>query len=221
MPLRRHSGSDDDAQAAETSTQTLDPDPAGGICGVGSALARDKTSCSLMITFPMPHPRGYSALRRGRYSTPGCVYFLTICTADRVKALTYPDVGAAVQQEILRMSSDDVWHVRAFTLMPDHVHLLAELGKFLSLSQAIARLKAKTKTALLARDAGWQESYFDHRMAASEPVLPVLLYVYLNPYRECLIKTSERWPWFYCHEGEWRWFKDHLADSLPEPTWLM
>ena len=128
--------------------------------------------------------------------------------------------GAAVQQEILRMSSESVWHVQAFTLMPDHVHLLAELGRFLSLSQAIARLKAKTRAALLARDAKWQENYFDHRMAANEPVLPVLLYVYLNPYRRTLIKMSERWPWFYCHEDEWRWFKDHLADSLREPAWL-
>ena len=169
----------------------------------------------------MPHPRGYSALRRGRYSAPGYVYFLTICTADRVRALTDPNVGAAVQKEILRMSSDGVWQAWAFTLMPDHVHLLAELGKSLSLSQAIARLKAKTKTALQARDASWQENYFDHRMAASEPVLPVLLYVYLNPYRRGLVKASERWPWFYCHEREWRWFKDHLAESLPEPAWLM
>ena len=169
----------------------------------------------------MPRLRGYSTLRRGRYSAPGCVYFLTICTADRVKALTYQDVGAAVQEEILRMSAEDVWRARAFTLMPDHVHLLAELGGPLSLSQALARLKAKTKTALLAWDAKWQENYFDHRMAASEPVLPVLLYVYLNPYRKCLIKTSKIWPWFYCHESEWRWFKGHLTDSLPEPAWLM
>jgi REP element-mobilizing transposase RayT len=119
----------------------------------------------------MPHLRGYSALRRGRYSAPGYVYFLTICTADRVEALTDQDVGAAIQEEIIRMSSEDVWQVRAFTLMPDHVHLLAELGESLSLSQAVARLKAKTKPTLLARDAKWQVNYFDHRMAASEPVL--------------------------------------------------
>jgi len=169
----------------------------------------------------MPHPRGYSALRRGRCSVPGCVYFLTICTADRVKALTDQDVGAVVHEEILRMSTECVWSVRAFTLMPDHVHVLAELGDSLSLSQAVARLKAKTRTALLARDARWQVNYFDHRLAADESVLPVLLYIYLNPYRKHLIESSERWPWFYCHEDEWRWFKDRLTDNLPEPDWLL
>jgi REP element-mobilizing transposase RayT len=168
----------------------------------------------------MPHPRGYSALRRGRFSTPGCLYFLTICTADRTKALTYPSVGTGIQEEILRMSSQGVWHVRAFTVLPDHVHLLAELGKSLSLSQAIARLMAKTKPALLAHDARWPENYSDHRAAASEPILPVLLCRYLNPYRKCLVKKSERWPWFYCRESEWRRFKDHWADGLPEPAWL-
>jgi hypothetical protein len=58
-------------------------------------------------------------------------------------------------------------------------------------------------------------------VAASESILPVLLYVYLNPYRKQLIETSEKWPWFYCHESEWRWFKDHLADNLPDPSWLL
>lgn len=169
----------------------------------------------------MPHPRGYSALRRGRYSAPGCLYFLTICAVDRVKALTHQEVGTAIQEEIIKMSSEGVWQTRAFTLMPDHVHILADLGDSLSLSQAVARLKAKTGTSLLARGARWQVNYFDHRLAASEPVLPVLLYMYLNPYRKGLIKTSEGWPWFYCHESVWRWFKDRLTDNLPEPAWLL
>ena len=78
-----------------------------------------------------------------------------------------------------------------------------------------------SRSALLARDARWQVNYFDHRLAAGESVLPVLLYIYLNPYRKHLIESSERWPWFYCHEDEWRWFKDRLADNLPEPDWLL
>jgi putative transposase len=171
--------------------------------------------------FIMPHQRGYSALRRGRYSAPGFIYYLTICTADRVKALTFEDVGAAVGEEILRMASEGVWHVQAFTLMPDHVHVIAELGNSLSLSQVVVRLKAKTRTALLTRAAKWQVNYFDHRLPARESVLPVLLYIYLNPYRNRLIEPSESWPWFSCHENEWRWFKSHLTDNLPEPVWLL
>jgi REP element-mobilizing transposase RayT len=104
--------------------------------------------------------------------------------------------------------------------MPDHVHILAELGDALSLSQAVARVKAKTKTALLALGAEWQVNYFDHRLTSNESVLPILLYIYLNPYRKHLIEPSERWPWFYCDEREWSWFKDHLSDDLPEPAWL-
>ena len=96
--------------------------------GVGSALARERIPCSLLHDSPIPHPRGYAALRRGRSSTPGCRYFLTVCTADRVKALTQKDVGVAVREEILRMASEGVWQTEAFTLMPDHVHILADLG---------------------------------------------------------------------------------------------
>jgi REP element-mobilizing transposase RayT len=168
----------------------------------------------------MSHLRGCSALRRGRCSAQGFTYFLTICTADRVQVLTNQDVGEAVREEILRMASERVWCVQAFTLMPDHLHILAELGGSLSLSQAVARMKAKTRSALLARHAEWQVNYFDHRLAACEAVLPILLYIYLNPYRNSLIKISERWPWFYCRESDWSWFKDRLNDDLPEPAWL-
>jgi len=59
--------------------------------------------------FPVPNLKGYSALRRGRFSASGYIYFLTICTADRSNTLTGKEVGAAVQDEILGMSSENVW----------------------------------------------------------------------------------------------------------------
>ena len=169
----------------------------------------------------MQRPKGYSALRRGRFSAPGLLDFLTICVADRDRVLTCQDTGTNISREIERMSSGGIWQVHAFTLMPDHLHLVAELGELLSLSQAVARLKSKTKSALQTKNAKWQENYFDHRMAPNESLLPVLLYIYLNPYRKNLIMSSEKWPWFFCHPDDWLWFKDHLTDELPEPAWLL
>ena len=163
---------------------------------------------------------GYSALRRGRYSAPGFSYFLTICVADRSAVLTVPPIGAASQTEIQLISDAGAWRVHAFTLMPDHLHLVVELGGRLSLSQAVGRLKSKTRPALTAGHARWQQGYFDHRLKTDDSLLPVLLYVYLNPYRKGLVKVTERWPWFYCHADDWTWFKHHLADDLPEPEWM-
>ena len=104
--------------------------------------------------------------------------------------------------------------------MPDHLHLLVELASRLSLSQAVARLKAKTRAALESCHARWQPSFFDHRLRPGDSLLGVMLYIYLNPYRKHLLPVSATWPWFVCHADDWIWFKGHLADDLPEPEWL-
>ncbi len=118
------------------------------------------------------------------------------------------------------MADDGVWQVRAFTLMPDHLHLVVALGERLSLSQAVGRLKGKTAAVLCARNARWQDNFFDRRLDERDAILPVLLYIYLNPYRRGLIGGAEQWTWFYCDPGDWNWFRLHLNDDLPQPEWL-
>jgi hypothetical protein len=72
--------------------------------------------------------KGYQALRRGRFSEAGALYFLTFCTAGRNMGLTEVTIAHAVQQEWRAMSLGGVWILRCGTVMPDHVHLLVELG---------------------------------------------------------------------------------------------
>lgn len=104
--------------------------------------------------------------------------------------------------------------------MPDHLHLLATLGHKTSLSDAVRKFKGPLSTELRAHHAKWQPSFYDHRLRDNEDVLPVFLYIYLNPYRAGLCASGEKWPGYICNPEDWAWFGDLTNRSCPEPEWL-
>ena len=118
------------------------------------------------------------------------------------------------------METDGIWNVRCMVIMPDHIHLLVQLGEKLTLGQTIARWKAKSSKLLKSVGLRWQDGYFEHRIRSTESRLPVFLYIYLNPYRANLILENSIWPWFICSEEDQLWFKSYLKQGLPEPAWL-
>ena len=106
------------------------------------------------------------------------------------------------------------------TLMPDHVHLLVTLGQHTAPSRAIARMKAKTRAPLTARQAAWQANYYDHQLRSSESIEPVIRYIWLNPYAAGLSPLERPWPHFWCGEEDWNWFRSVTDAGAPFPDWL-
>jgi REP element-mobilizing transposase RayT len=169
---------------------------------------------------PSDPVKGHAALRRGRVSTPNATYFLTICTDQRGSGLTRPEVAECVLGEVKSMEADDVWIPRCAVIMPDHLHLLIELGTKLPLSKAVSRLKAKSSAILRTHNLAWERNFFDRRLRATDDVLDVFLYIYLNPFRANLCARTDSWPWFHCHPDDWAWFRDYLDADRPPPQWL-
>jgi hypothetical protein len=66
----------------------------------------------------------------------------------------------------------------------------------------------------------WQDGFYEHRLREAEDVLPVFLYIYLNPYRAGLIPTDQTWPGYYCAPDDWKWFGHQTANAMPQPEWL-
>ena len=164
--------------------------------------------------------KGYRALRQGRYSQGGGEYFVTFCSADRQTGLTADSIAASILSEIGLMEAEHIWTVRCAVIMPDHIHLLIQLGEKLSLGRTIARLKSKSTKQLKPAGLHWQEGYFEHHMRPNEERLPVFHYIYLNPYRAKLLPEEKTWPWFVCGPEDQAWFSSYLNQGLPEPTWL-
>ena len=166
-----------------------------------------------------PRP-GYSALRRFRSSLSESDYFLTINAARPASRLAAEPLLTAIRHEVQRCDGAGFWRARSYVVMPDHLHLLVTLGADYPLSEVVRRLKGRLAPNLRKLDTSWQAGFYDHRLRQEEDVLPVFLYIFLNPHRAGLLPANERWPGYYCDEEDWRWFKDWTRDSAPYPEWL-
>lgn len=136
-----------------------------------------------------------------RASRPVALHFLTLYTENYQPWLAVPrtrDVFLAVLRS---------WHeerngrILAATIMPDHSHVLVELGNHLPVDQVISGWKASTRRA-----AGYPQTF--RRDFRAYPVRDFAeaeqyaLYIYLHPYRARLCYPTEKWP------GNW----------LPDPS---
>ena len=171
---------------------------------------------------PRDPAKGHAALRRGRVSIPNAEYFITVCTDQRRIGLTTPEVAKAILAEAQAMAVDTTWQLRCSVVMPDHLHLLVVLGERLTLGQSIARLKSKTKSMLVAQSPSlkWERDFFDHHVRPEDERLSLFLNVFLNPYRAGLCPRDGSWPWYFCREVDWAWFKGLLDEDRPLPGWL-
>lgn len=121
------------------------------------------------------------------------------------------------------MEADVSWKVRSATVMPDHFHVHVVLGHRLTIGQCVARLKAKTKAAIISAGAaqGWERDFFERRIRDTDDILGVFVYIMANPCRAGLCRHGETWPWYYCSPEDWEWFKDFLDADRPPPEWLL
>jgi len=117
------------------------------------------------------------------------------------------------------MERDLVWQPQALVLMPDHVHLIVRLGEALDLSRAVARLKARTRSALQVEGLRWQTGYHDHRLRPDEARLPICYYLLMNPVRAGLASTGTEWPFQWWRPEVWSWFEPYAQDAQPAPAW--
>ena len=165
--------------------------------------------------------KGYNALRRGRWSEHDTDYFLTICIQRPQTGLCSSSLVVAIFGEMHRLEIDGRWIVRTAVVMPDHLHLLVTLGERSHLSECVRMFKGRLVPALRRTNLAWQPSFYDHRLRSVDNLLPVFLYIYLNPYREKLINPGlAKWPGYYCASEDWAWFGQLTNGELPYPEWL-
>lgn len=117
----------------------------------------------------------------------------------------------------LEASGDGV--VLAGTIMPDHMHLLLELGPHLTLSQVIGKTKAATTRA--SRDIRWQENFFEHRLRTAESAEDYAFYIFMNPYVAGVCRLEQSWPgWIPSTKGSRRFMEKLRPGGLPQPEWI-
>jgi len=116
-------------------------------------------------------------------------YFVTACTADRMRVLANAEYHARLRAFLLESPSRYGWHVLRYVIMPDHLHLMAVTTDQTSLGGWIKALKAVTAQ----REFRWQAGYFDHVLRNDENESEKWNYVRDNPVRAGLVASAEEW----------------------------
>jgi REP element-mobilizing transposase RayT len=134
--------------------------------------------------------------------------------------LTNELVRIAMTAELRRLEIEGYWHVRSSVIMPDHLHTLIALKDSKSLSSVVRLFKGRLSPLLRVVRLQWQPSFYDHCIRAGDDLLPVFLYIFLNPYRSNLVEVTEKWLGYYCSLEDWAWFGQLTHEKLPFPEWL-
>lgn len=143
---------------------------------------------------------GYSALRRGRASAPGQVYLITWTTFERRRL--FDDFARAVRMS-RSISGLPLWvrhHLLCWVLMPDHMHLLVELGVGEDLPLLVQKSKGCTSRTLRSVEADigpiWAIGFHDHAVRNDESLVEVARYVIANPVRAGLVARAGLYPFW-------------------------
>jgi len=164
--------------------------------------------------------KGHEALRRGRSSKEYANYFVTICLDKGLKGLNSPEVYNKSLQIFASFEQEQVSKLRSLVLMPDHIHVLFELGKTLDLKQLIHLFKGRMSPTLRSLNLRWQKgSFYDRRLRESDSIGTVVRYIWMNPYRKHLIERNDSWPFFFATSESMNWVHSSEQKS-PLPEWL-
>lgn len=94
----------------------------------------------------------------------------------------------------------------AFTIMPNHIHMLAAVERSnTSLNEILQSLKAftarKCNKVLTREGPFWQHESYDHVIRAGPELGRMVRYIINNPVAAGLCKNWEDWAWTYVKDG--------------------
>jgi len=156
---------------------------------------------------PMPCPPRHKNIRLNARNYVGSGwYFLTLCTFRR--ALYFrSDQSARWLVGILQLgSTQQAFQVRAYCIMPDHLHLLLQgMTPNADLLRFVGVFKHKTSFAFRARTGKtlWQTSFYDHILRGNEAPADVAWYIWMNPVRAGLAEKATDYPYSGPFCSEW------------------
>jgi REP element-mobilizing transposase RayT len=152
-------------------------------------------------------------LRIGRHSQPGHYYFLTTSVVGRRKIFINHDHALIVLSAIRWLHKADRFFVDAAIVMPDHLHIVGQLGEGSrqdaapTLARVMHSLKSYSARCLSMLDVKtpvWQEGYYDHGLRDDEDYRAGVRYVMQNPIRAGLVRRVEDYPYIILP----RWWGD-------------
>ncbi len=111
--------------------------------------------------------------------------------------LRQPEIAAIVEESLLHRHGEH-YEMRAWVVMPNHVHLLFKVNE-VPMGQLINAWKgytAKKANQQLGRKGQfWQNDFWDTYMRDEEHEIRSRRYIESNPIKAKLAATAQEWPW--------------------------
>jgi len=98
----------------------------------------------------------------------------------------------------MRHGEGEAYSLVAWVIMPNHVHVVVQMGDGSSLAEAVRLWKGRSARAI-NRDLGrrgalWQREYHDRFIRDQDHLAAAVAYVHSNPVTAGLCATPEDWP---------------------------
>ena len=135
--------------------------------------------------------------RLRRIETTDRYFFITICLIRHLSPLTPSERDVCVTR-LAHLRLKHAFSLFAYTIMPDHAHLLLWAGDVF-----LPRLMQDWKSATgfeIAKLRGrigplWQKRYFDFILRRASDFTHKLEYIHNNPVAKGLVERPEDWRW--------------------------
>ena len=129
--------------------------------------------------------------------------YLDRATTD-VRWLATPSIAKIVYDAILFYDKKEC-DVVAFTIMPNHVHLVFDMQRkdvpLHTILQRIKTFSAKNANPLLKREGTfWHGENYDHVVRDGEELKRIINYILNNPVKAALCEKWNAWKWTYLNE---------------------
>ncbi|CCQ10265.1 hypothetical protein PALB_11300 [Pseudoalteromonas luteoviolacea B = ATCC 29581] len=137
-------------------------------------------------------------LRIGRRSIANHYYAITFVCDCRQKRFTSLPFNKAIIQSLHRAAFECDTLLHTYVLMPDHCHLLVQLGT-VTLPDLVRKLKGLA--VVTARNNGltqrlWQRDYYERCIRNEEELLAMARYIIENPLRAQLVSNINNYPYW-------------------------
>jgi REP element-mobilizing transposase RayT len=143
------------------------------------------------------------------------IYFVTILTKARRRVFEDERCAAVCIAQFLRAAGTTLFRVRAYSVLPDHAHLVvegldgrADFRRFMKRAKQLSGYHVKQLTG----QAVWSDGYYDRVIRHDEDISHYLRYVLLNPVKARLADAPGVHPYTWVQTFEVR---DH-ATSKPD-----
>jgi REP element-mobilizing transposase RayT len=152
-------------------------------------------------------PKGFAERLRKWSGEPGTRFLNADRILDAASSgpfwLNDPEIAGYAQRAIWHGAELGHYVLRAYAIMPNHVHVLLDplvpLGK---LTSGIKGVSARDANARLGRTGMpfWQDESFDHWNRDAGKFARTQTYIENNPVKAHLCKNPQDWPWSSAHK---------------------